>query len=279
MRDKLLHLVKSKGDLPPLPEVLLRLEGKIGDPNSCHEDIAELIQTEPVLHGRLMRLANSVFFGGGRDKTTDLTDAVGRLGLKMVLDMAYTLKLPGLFSKIKGINQKQFWYHALVAAVCSRSVSRLLADPFEDQENAYLAGLMHDIGILVFAYLIPDEYAEFLRKVPPIKKPLHIQEQEKFEIAHPELGAAFIKKWWPVAPAAVKAVKNHHLPLGDKGFIAVIVANRIVNAQEITNGTNAFIEPQEEGLEEQLGLSAEDAESVIKETQEALTTAQSLFAQ
>jgi HD-like signal output (HDOD) protein len=82
-------LLETKGDLPPLSDIFINLEGRINDPESDIEEISSLIQTEPVLSGRLIKLSNSVLFGGGRDEVLDLNSAIMRLGLKMVLDLAY----------------------------------------------------------------------------------------------------------------------------------------------------------------------------------------------
>ena len=64
MKEKLLALVEEKGDLPPLPEILINLERKVNDPDCDILEISAIIETEPVLAGRLIRLANSVLFGG-----------------------------------------------------------------------------------------------------------------------------------------------------------------------------------------------------------------------
>ena len=72
----------------------------------------------------------------------------------MVLDMAYSLKLPGLFSKPKGFNQLLFWTHSL-PGLYGQDLPR-------GNRICYLCGLMHDIGIVVFDHLIPEEYKEFL---------------------------------------------------------------------------------------------------------------------
>ena len=85
MKEKLLKLLETKGDLPPLSDILINLEGRINDPESDIEEISGLIQTEPVLSGRLIKLSNSVLFGGGRDEVLDLNSAIMRLGLKMFL--------------------------------------------------------------------------------------------------------------------------------------------------------------------------------------------------
>ena len=70
MKEKLLELLETKGDLLPLSDILINLECRINDPESDIEEISSLIQTEPVLSGRLIKLSNSVLFGGGRDEVS-----------------------------------------------------------------------------------------------------------------------------------------------------------------------------------------------------------------
>ena len=84
MREKLIALIETKGDLPPLPDILINLENRVNDPDCDILEISGIIEAEPVLSGRLIQLSNSVLFGGGREDTEDLNDAVMRLGVKMV---------------------------------------------------------------------------------------------------------------------------------------------------------------------------------------------------
>ena len=123
MKAKLLNLLETKGDLPPLSDVLLNLENRVNDPSSDIEEISGLIQTEPVLSGRLIKLFNSLLFGGGRDEVHDLNQAIMRLGMKVVLDLAYTLELPKAFKKSKCFDYIQFWRHSFGVAYLSRSLA------------------------------------------------------------------------------------------------------------------------------------------------------------
>ena len=86
MREKILELIQSNPNLPPLPEILFGLQKIIDDPDCEVEDVYRLIKTDPVLSGGLITLANSALFGTGRDETRDLKDAVVRLGMKQVKD-------------------------------------------------------------------------------------------------------------------------------------------------------------------------------------------------
>ena len=101
MREKILELIQTNPNLPPLPEILFGLQKIIDDPDCEVEDVYRLIKTDPVLSGRLITLANSALFGTGRDETRDLQDAVVRLGMKQVMDLVYALELPKTFKKVK----------------------------------------------------------------------------------------------------------------------------------------------------------------------------------
>lgn len=108
MREKFLAIINKEQNLPPLPEVLSKIEQKVYDPYNCISDISSLIYAEPVLSRNLLRFANIVFIGGGRDKGEDLDNDIVRLGLKMVLDLAYTFELPKFLQGIKSLTKAHF---------------------------------------------------------------------------------------------------------------------------------------------------------------------------
>ena len=187
MRSKILQLVDKKGDLPPLPEVMLRLGAKMEDPDVDIEEIALIIESEPVLAGKLLKLSNSVFFGGGRDPVDDLAGAILRLGFKMVLDLTFTLELPNLFKKVRIPNQRQFCQHSLAVAIFSRIFCIRQSNVKCEPDLCYISGLMHDIGVMVFSYLIPDQYSTFTKDNRSEERPLHVLEEKTFGINHAQL--------------------------------------------------------------------------------------------
>jgi HD-like signal output (HDOD) protein len=83
MRGKILDCLEQKGDLPPLPEVLLKLQKLKNDPDCNVDDICRLIKSDMVLTGKLVTLSNTVFFRGGREKADNIEEAIVRLGIKM----------------------------------------------------------------------------------------------------------------------------------------------------------------------------------------------------
>lgn len=282
MRETLLAMVEEKGNIPPLPDILVRLENKIEEPKSNISDIAVLIETEPILSGRMIQLSNSVFFSRGGNKVDNLSQAIIRLGLKMILDLAYTLEVPKLFMKGKGINQDRFWQHSLAVAILSRIMNQRLKGLEIEQDMCYLSGLMHDIGIMVFNYLIPKEYGAFLKKVNGVERPLHDMEVEQFGISHPELGSIFIRKWWPVPDEVVTSVGKHYLTMSEQGkkypiLLVVIIANAIANKYDMGNGISNLEEPINFNFLAQQGLSREDLDEIVEETRESLFLAKEVL--
>ena len=124
MRERILELVRTNSNLPPLPEILFGLQKLMGDPDCEVEDVYRLIKTDPVLSGRLITLANSALFGTGREETRNLQDAVVRLGMKQVMDLVYALELPKTFKKSKAFDQIEFWKHSMAVAFITRSLAK-----------------------------------------------------------------------------------------------------------------------------------------------------------
>ena len=161
MRDKILNLLDQKGELPPFPKVLLDLQELINDPDCDVDDVRRLIQIDMALTGKLITLSNSAFFRMGREKTGTVEEAIIRLGVNQVLDLCYCLEIPKSFKKIKSFDQTQFWQHSLASGYLSRMFSEKLVDDQNIVNASFMSGMMHDVGILVFNYLIPKEYNNF----------------------------------------------------------------------------------------------------------------------
>ena len=285
MREKILELIQTNPDLPPLPEILFGLQKLIDDPDCEVEDVYHLLKTDPILSGRLITLANSAMFGSGRNETRKLEDAVVRLGMKQVIDLVYALELPKTFKKCKAFDQVEFWKHSLAVAFITRSLSRKVLTDFDDIESSFLAGLMHDVGIIVLDNIIPKDYYNFLtlKDLSSSDKPLELLEEEEFEIAHPEVGAEFMKKWWDLSPKVVSAAFAHHGKGPVKGESVTLnqvvgTANRIANLHAITHPvTTAFEDPPEEGYLDALKISQEDLDVVVDTTIMGLMAAETLL--
>ena len=170
-------------------------------------------------------------------------------------------------------------------AFISRSLARKVLTDFDDIESSFLAGLMHDLVIMVLDNIIPRDYSDFLtlKDLSSTDKPLELLEKEKFEIAHPEVEAEFMEKWWDLSLKVVSAALAHHGKGRVKGEPLTLnqivgTANRIANVQTITHPeTTAFDDPPEEGYLDALQISQEDLDIVIDTTIIGLMSAETLL--
>ncbi len=269
MREVILQKLEENHDLPPLPEIALRLQQMIGDPKTNARAIAKLIEVDPVLAGRILKMANSAYYSRSTMQITTLPVAVTKIGLNMISRLVISLKMTDLFTGSTVIDSNTFWKHCLAVAILTQSLSRLTDAPREDQDIAYLGGLMHDIGIMVFGFVIPAEYAAFVEKIQEIEEPLEKLEEEEFGIAHPELGSFFVKKYWEVDDRIVRAVGTHHNEMeGDDLFLysdLVNIANSICNNFEITNGVSVFPEILRDTSWDAVGIPLSQVETIIEE--------------
>ena len=237
MREELLKAVEKTDDLPPLPEILQRLKTMIDDPESGVGDVAQVIQSDPVLSGRLLKLANNVYWRRGGLEVTGVNRALGRLGLKMALDLAYSSELPKLFKKNQVIQQTDFWRYSLGLAVAAQSIARRLGATRDEQSNAYLGGLMRNTGVLLFAHLEPEKYRTFLQNSALAGQSMDEAEKAVFGISSAELGAVFIEKWWPVSSEVVDYVRQRCDAVEPTVQFSVCMGNAVLRAQGLSDGT------------------------------------------
>lgn len=282
MRDRILREIEDNADLPALPEIVLRLQAVLRDPDARVPIVAEIIELDPVLAGKVLRLSNSTFYNRSARRITSLPLAVTRLGFKVISHLVYSLKLTGLFGECTSINARDFWRHSLAVAVFTQALSVRGQAHSEAQDIAYLSGLMHDIGIAVFANVIPEEYSRFMHDSCAIEKPLHVQEMERFGIDHQEVGAHFIARRWSIDERVTAGVRAHHHPFHDdpeirKGVQLVNIANGICNNQGITNGVPCYTEIFRDTAWDELGFSLSDVDRILEDVNQSLTQAEEIM--
>ncbi len=285
MREQILDSLQQKGDLPPLPKVLLELQKLKNDPDCDVDDICRLIKSDMVLTGKLVALANTVFFSGGRERADDIEEAIVRLGIKMVLDLCYCVEVPKAFKEIKSFDQTQFWKHSLAVSYLTRLLANELLEDDDSLEASFLCGLMHDVGILVFDYLVSEKYYDFLnnKDIENSDQSLESLELKTFGIDHQELGAMFLKKWWEMPSLVVEAVTSHHKDYIDEGkeiILAEILsaANKLANENEITHPISTRYENvSSEDFIKRAGISQEELENFIDQAKLGILAFDCLF--
>jgi HD-like signal output (HDOD) protein len=209
--DILTQRVKQLGNLPAMPTILTTLcEALSACPNKIDVNrIARTISYDKALTAQCLRQANSALYRQRGDVAT-VREAVLALGLWRIRDIAFSCNLPLLFANLNsGVGKEVFWRHGLGTAV----VSQNLAERFcaANHEQAYLAGLLHDIGILVNAILFPEDFRDVMKEATAEKTSIEAVEIRNMGFTHAESGRILAEVWrLPVEIA--EAIEYHMHP-------------------------------------------------------------------
>lgn len=151
---------KALDDLPTLPSVPQRIMRMVYDPMTSVSDIARVVNEDPVLTLKVLKLANCAFYGG-RQPITSLEIACSRLGMKMIVKVVQAVGSKEVFktrSKELQATMHGLWKHSVVAAYCAGEIASLM--PILSSDEIFLAGLVHDIGKVVLFNVLNGMYLE-----------------------------------------------------------------------------------------------------------------------
>jgi HD-like signal output (HDOD) protein len=219
----LLKKVEDLRQIPTIPAVLAPLLRYLQLPMEeldVHK-VTDMIAEDNSLAAQCLQMANSPLFGRWQ-KVESLRGAIVGLGFQRVSDIAMSCSVLNLFPKDKGIDPVAFWEHSLGCALVCRHFARKISYP--DPSKAYLAGLLHDIGIIVNLWTLPQEFVGAFELAAAKGIPLHEAEQEVLGFTHCESGRLLAERW-ELAPDLTEVVALHHNPaasLNHSGLVALV---------------------------------------------------------
>lgn len=199
-----------------LPDLVIRACAVMDAPAATAQDLVEIIEFDANLVATVLRLANSALYGG-RGRVETLSRAVTLIGHNALRDLVLATAAVNSFRDIPAefVDMNSFWENSTTSAV----LASLLADRvrLKDGETLFLAGLLHDVGRLVFYVRRPTEYREVLRRTQADGKALNDAERAVFGFNHAELGAALLESWQ--LPEKLHVTVRHQLdPASAPGF-------------------------------------------------------------
>jgi putative nucleotidyltransferase with HDIG domain len=223
-------------DLPTLPDVVARVMQIVSNPLTTAEDLNQVISLDQALTFKVLRLANSAYYGFPRE-ITHITQAVTILGFNTIRNLALSVSVHRMLfaDRDKGLfNYRDFWKHCVAVGVCARILCRRLG--YKSEENAFTAGLLHDIGKSLLERL---DHAGLLSAIEASRErgqALWRMEQERLGVDHAAIGAHLAEIW--NLPAELRlAIERQHSPAVDGPpdplVAAVHAANQICRQLEL----------------------------------------------
>lgn len=228
--------------LPPLPAAVQQLLTLVREPEVDFKRIVKVIESDQTLTVRTLRAANSAFYGASRQIQT-VRQATVLLGREAIVNLALSISVMNLESSLNGAwahHAEAFWRHSIATGTAARALAH--AQRTCDPGEAFVAGLVHDIGKLVLLMHHGEMYADVLQQAQG--EPLHAYEKEHLGIHHAAVGEALCIHW-NLPDETTEAVAAHHDPNRQApGTLAGVVgyANDLVKIARIGGSGNRYVE-------------------------------------
>ncbi len=264
----LIKLVNKVKEMPPLPQSIIKiLEITKKDDSSAH-DLSKIFERDPTLAVNILKLANSPIYGFA-SRISTISHAIVCLGLETVKSIALTSSTHDMLNKeipAYGLGEGMLWQHSIASGSCAKIIAQRIG--YNDCEEAYIAGMLIDIGKIILSSFAEDQFNQVMEKSEKDKIPFNKAEQDVLGFGHPQVGGRIIKKW-NLPSALVEAVQYHHQP--DKAethktlTYIVHLADAISCMLGVGLGNDGLMYEIEENTLDVLGINKEDVESIMSE--------------
>jgi HD-like signal output (HDOD) protein len=248
-------------DVSTLPHVVLQILDVVNDPDSSASDLKSAVEMDPSLTARLLRTVNSAAYRA-RIEIRTVHHAIAYLGFTVVRNVALTSTVADIFKNdmtIGSYSRRKLWRHLVSVGAASRMIAA--RSGIRDFENAFLAGLLHDFGIILLDQNCHPQFVDTLESLQA-GETLCQAEERFFGFTHTEIGAA-VARQWNLPSTAIAAMLHHHdaqtCPDDNRRVVEVVeLANFLCTCKGIPSiGVQAVRPPGRRTLES-LSINRED---------------------
>jgi putative nucleotidyltransferase with HDIG domain len=274
-------IVARVKDLPALPVIVTRVIQLTEDPNSTAKDLSEVLGQDQSLTAKVLRLANSAYYGFPR-RINSVTDAVVLLGFGSIRGLVMAASVYDVLEKpVQGyaLAPGELWRHSQACAMGARMLAQKVK--YRSADQAYVAGLLHDIGKVILSEYLSEVYQKVIDRVILENKPIMDVETAEMGFDHSIVGAKVAEKW-NLPPELVDCIGYHHRPLQSTSnpILASIihVSDVICMTMGIGLGLDGMYYPLDEKALELLKLEPADLEMIMSRLADSLIDGNSVLA-
>lgn len=274
------ELVAKVDDLPSLPLVVTQVLRLTDDPEATPEDLNKVITTDQNLTARVLRLANSAYYGFARRIGT-VTEAVILLGFNTIRNLVMAASVSHILEReVTGyeLARGELWHHSLTAAMAARLLAREIR--YRAHEQAFIAGLLHDIGKVVLSLYVSGEFQEIIRRVQEENIPFMAAEAEVLGFHHAQVGGLVAEKW-NLPRELVEAVSFHHHPgqaqVDPRLTTITHAADAVSLMLGMGVGVDGLLYPLDAGCLEASGLQPSHLEKVMAAVGDSLGDSEAMW--
>jgi len=270
-------LVSRVEQLPSLPAIVHQLVAVTDNPDATIEMVEAVIRADQSLAAKILKMVNSAFFALS-SRVSTISHAVVILGFDAVRNTALTvctydyLAQCGLDTQF---DKRRFWEHATAVGIFSKQLSATVR--YKKTDEAFVAGLLHDLGKLVLDEYFASGFAQALERCRTTGVPLEVCEKEVLGFDHCYAGAAVARKWrFPIQ--LVDAIEEHHAPAATNVLCACVkLADMMARAWRQGASGNRLLSPVDPTVWDHLPVSEADLREIIEESRDEIIQVNRLF--
>ncbi|MCC6966214.1 MAG: HDOD domain-containing protein [Nitrospira sp.] len=261
--------IEQVGELPTLPHVVQKLASMIGRPNVSAEEIGTLIEKDQVLSAKVLRLANSPFYGFP-SRIASVAHAVVVLGLSVVKGLTLCATA---FDMMKNAGMNDLWRHSLGVAMTAHILGAKAG--MKNPEEVFVGGLLHDIGKVVLYVKWPDVGQQITAATKDSSRSRMDTERELFDVTHADVGG-WLATAWHLPTSLREPILHHHLPSAAqeaKLQTAIVhVADVLVKGLACGNPGDDLVPPLSRQAWDLVGLDAHSLAQCLAQATEEFQT-------
>ena len=265
-------IIKSVKNLPAMPEIIFKIQKLLSDPNSNIKQIANVIETDQVIAVKVLKLANSSYYGLS-GKVSSVQHAAVILGFKTLGELIAIAGFSGLMGKKLpgyGYDSKEFWKHSLAVALASKIIAEQTIPDLTGE--AFTSGLIHDIGKIVLDPFVSEKRETFKALLEKENQTFLNAEKQILGYDHAEIASEICKNW-KIPELLINAVGYHHYPsLSNKNKVSYLLhlGDYIAMQSGVGYDSDDILYELEEETMNFLGIQPKDANMIMSKVIEAM---------
>lgn len=267
------RLAKAVDSMPAFPKSVQKILELTRDAGCSPKDLVQVIDKDPVITVKVLRVVNSAYFGLA-DPITSIDHAVVFMGFNLIKNLALGIAALGMLpgDARAGFDGQRYLMHSLTTAGFSRHLAKSLR--LGDANDCFIAGLLHDFGKVVMAQFMPTEFQQALALSHEKKILLHSALQEVAGVDHALAGAMLAQKW-RFADELVQTIEFQHQPeRADSNMMACVwAANQISKKLDFDFGGYAFVQQCPPTIEARLGGTLDSVMDALGDVDELVQEA------
>ena len=258
-------ILRAVGQLPPMPQTVLKAREIMANPNSDFKELGELLETDQAIAAKVLKLANSSYYGlsGKVSSIQHASVVLGHKSLGELVTMGGTASILGNTLEGYGLEAGQLWKHSLGVAFGARIIANKKNPSLSN--DAFAAGLLHDAGKIILDPYVLERRDDFQQFIEANDESFLTAEKQILEFDHSEIAYEVCKNW-NIPKSLTTAIRYHHYPSrsqGDELTYIVHMADGISLMTGLGLGIDGMMYQFEDNAMEFLGLQEQDLNSIM----------------